>query len=395
MAGTFRDGRSPSVELGHQYVGGDGAAAVDSLLEGFRRRHRAIDVEGTRYDNLRLQVKSRILKGDPPEAWIGWPGGELRGYVDAGVAGDVTDLWEETDLADAIRPFAAESCRVDGSYYAVPITIHRVNDLYVHTARCEEVGLDPSAASGPADLVEALRSVAGETDAAPVLVPMSDPFAVLQLWEVTLLGLHGATTFERVAGGDAAAHRDAVRSALSTVADLASVAPDGSLYDSLTDANEAFRDGGGLVYPQGDWAGGAFVEADGFEYGVDWDRVPFPGTEDAYVLVQDAVVPSADAEGEGVDAFLEHAGSAGAQAEFNRLKGSLPPRADAPMDAFTEFGRDQERLLERSRHQPKTVAHGLSVTPAQLVDLKSAVAEFVDSWDVDGTADEMVRILAE
>jgi glucose/mannose transport system substrate-binding protein len=56
-----------------------------------------------------------------------------------------------------------------------------------------------------------------------------------------------------------------------------------------------------------------------------------------------------------------------------------------------EFARDQVRDLDRASEQPQSIAHGLSVTTAQLVDLKSAIVEFVGTWDVDAVTGQLVE----
>ncbi|MFB6073389.1 MAG: ABC transporter substrate-binding protein [Haloarculaceae archaeon] len=392
MSTGLQGQRADALELAHHYVGGDGAAALGALLDGFRQRHGGIAVEETQYDSHRLQIKSRILRSDPPDVWTGWPGGEIEGYVDANTVADITDLWEESDMLDQYRPVVADASRVDGDLYAVPVTIHRINDLYVHADRASELGVDPTDASDPAELASLLESATAGTDAPGILLPMSDPFPVLQLWEVSLLGRQDHRTFQAITDGNAAANRSAIADALEQVTAFADLAPDESLYDDLTDANAEFVDGEVPVYPQGDWAAGVFVEETGFEFEREWHRVPFPGTESMYAVVMDAFIPSAESDSAALETFLQYVGSADAQERFARNKGSIPPRKDASMDGFSDFGRDQYRDLDRSREQPQSITHGLSVTPAQLVDLKSAMAQFVDHWDVEATTNELIDV---
>jgi glucose/mannose transport system substrate-binding protein len=365
------------------------------MLDDFRQNHSDVQLQESQYDNLRLQVKSRILRQDPPDIWTGWPGGELRKYVDAGVAADITDLWKRTGMDRQMRSVAADTVSVDGSVHAIPVAIHRVNDLYLHTEAVEEAGIDPSSASDPAELAEVLRQAAKETDGVGLLLPMSDPFTVLQLWEVVLLGMADHRTYKEITDGNAAANRRAIQRALDILVEYNEITPEDSLYHSMVDANEQFMDGQSPVYPQGDWAGGVFVEEDGFEFGRDWDRIAFPGTERMYGVVEDSFIPSAQSESDGLETFLEHLGSTGPQAEFNRLKGSIPARSDASVDGFSEFGRSQAQAMDRSTEQPQSITHGLATTPAQLINLKSAIASFVDTMDVDATTDEMVDIFEQ
>lgn len=395
MSGGFQRERTGTLELVHHYIGGDGAAALDALLEGFRERHGSITVRETQYDNMRLQVKSRILGQDPPDAWTGWPGGELDGYVDVNVAADITEVWEESDMVSNYRSVVADAAMQDGNYFAVPIAVHRINDLYLHSETVDAAGIDPETASNPTDLVEMLGQVADETEGPGILLPMADPFPVLQLWEVTLLGLFDHRTFEAITDGNAGRYRNEIQQALEHIAEFAELAPDDAIYSGLTDANEHFIDGAAPVYPQGDWAAGVFNDTAEFEFGTDWDRIPFPGTENMFGVVLDCVIPSAEADMDTLSSFLAYAGSTDGQERFSRKKGSLPARTDTSMQGFNEFSRSQKEQFDRSTEQPQTITHGLSVTPGQLVDLKSAIASFIDSWDERETTEEMVAIFDE
>lgn len=392
MSPGSQSDRRGGVELAHHYVGGDGAAALSAFLDGFSDSHPGVTLTGTQYDSLRLRVKSRILRRDPPSLWTGWPGAEMADYAAAGVLADVTDVWESSGMVDAYRPVVAEASRLDERYYTVPITVHRINDLYVNRRALADADVDVAGASSPTDLVGVAERIADETGGPGILLPMADPFAVLQLWEVTLLGLTDAATHADVTAGNARDHRTALRRSLEHVVAFADVATDRALYQDLTDANEQFTDGLAPLYPQGDWAAGEFDERAGFAYGDDWDRVPFPGTEDCYAVVLDTLFQSTAVEGDAVETVLAYAGSASTQESFARRKGSLPARRDVSMEGFGAFARDQHQQLDRSRSQPLSLTHGLSVTPAQLVDLKGLIVDFIDTWDVEAATRELIEI---
>lgn len=387
--GTGRE-RSDAIELVHYHVGGDGQRALEAFLEGYRAR-RATPVESTTYDNTRLQVKVRILTGDPPDVWTDWPGATLRAYTDANALADVSAIFESTGMADNYRDVALEAARVEGVCHAVPYSMHRINDLYVNVDRADAMGVSPDDAETPREFARQLSEVAQE-DAAAYLLPMKEPWPVLQLWEVVLLGQYDHKTFEEVIAGRSARHRDAIQDCLDIVATIAEVAPDDAAYTSLVDANERFIAGKAPVYAQGDWVGGVFVDADGFTYEEDWRRVAFPGTEDMYVVNMDAMAPSSEAEMDAIRPFLEHAGSTDGQIAFTRAKGSLPTRTDAPTDELSAFGQDQAREIKRTQTQPQSIAHGLAVTPRTRIELLDVIASFLTDWDSTAAAEAIVDV---
>lgn len=391
MSGRTQRGRSKTLELAHHYVGGDGATALQAFVEGFRSTHTDVTFEETQYDNMRLRVKGRILDEQPPDLWTGWPG-EVQTYADVEVVADITDIWESTDLRSNYRSAAVDASQVDGRFYTVPTAVHRFNDLYLHTSTVEAAGIEPQRASDPGELIEMLRQVDERIDGSGFMLPMADPFTVLQLWEVVLLGLEDHRTFEQITGGNAARNRDAIQRALEHVIEFANLSSDDALYHAMTDANQYFIDGAAPVYAQGDWAAGVFSDTDGFEYGTDWERIPFPGTENQFGVVMDSLIPHVDADTDTLHEFLTYAGSPKAQETFNQRKGSLPARADVSMDGFSPFAQSQKDELDRAREQPQSITHGLSVTPLELVDLKSIIAEFIDTWDTEATTDQMVEV---
>ncbi|MUV89517.1 extracellular solute-binding protein [Halapricum sp. CBA1109] len=134
------------VELLHRLVGGDGATALSAFLEGFTDRHSDVPLEDVTDENLSLTVKSRILKESPPDVWIEWPGKNLSPYVDAGVLADVDDVWEGRDMARQYLDGPRKAARFDGTYRAVPLNIHRINNLFYNADLVAEAGVDPAGA---------------------------------------------------------------------------------------------------------------------------------------------------------------------------------------------------------------------------------------------------------
>ena len=378
-------------ELLHRMVGGDGEAAMEALLSGFQSRHPDVSLGDVTNENLSLAVKSRILKETPPDLWIEWPGKNLFPYVEANVLADISDVWNQSDMERQYLDGPRGASEFDGVYHAVPLNIHRINNLFYNVDLAVEAGIDPSSASSPREFVEMLRQAEAETGQVGMLFPMKNPWTVLQLWETVLLGEHGHDVYKAVSDGRASANRQAIADALDIVGSYADLATDDALYMSLTDANERFIEGESTFFHQGDWAAGAYTETDGFTYGSDWEHVPFPGTEGEYAMNMDAVIASSMTDNEdAVGTFLQYAGSADGQRRFNQKKGSIPPRTDVSMGEFNAFLQGQHKAFQSSRSQPLSITHGLGVRPDQLIELKTAMSSFVAEWDIDAATQEVV-----
>jgi glucose/mannose transport system substrate-binding protein len=367
---------------------------MNALLTGFQERHPEVTLEDVTDENLSLAVKSRILKENPPDVWVEWPGKNLLPYVEANVLADVSGVWTDSDMERQYLDGPREAAEFDGAYHAVPLNIHRINNLFYNVDMAVEAGIDPSKASGPRQFIEMLRQAEAETGTVGMLFPMKNPWTALQLWETVLLGEHGHDVYHDVTDGQAAANREAIADSLEIVSAYADLATDDALYMSLTDANARFIDGESAFFHQGDWAAGAYTETDGFRYGSDWEHVPFPGTEGTYAMNMDAVIASEATENEdAVETFLRYVGSADGQRRFNQKKGSIPPRTDVSMRQFTEFLKEQHQAFQSSRSQPLSITHGLGVRPDTLIELKTAISSFVAEWNVERATTEMVAAL--
>ncbi|WP_324758251.1 ABC transporter substrate-binding protein [Haloarcula sp. GH36] len=389
-------GGHADIELLHRLVGGDGGAALDALLDGFTQQHPNVPLGDVTNENLSLTVKSRILKEDPPDVWIEWPGKNLKPYTDAGVVDDLSAIWTDGNMEQNYLDGPKDAARIDDTYRAVPLNIHRINNLFVNASLADEVGVDPARIDSPSAFAEELERIDAETDHVGMLFPMKNPWTVLQVFETVLLGEQGHDTYRAISDGRASTHRREIVQALEIVQRYGAVATEDRAYLSLTDANERFIEGESVFFHQGDWAAGAYTETDGFDYHSEWSHVPFPGTEGYYAMNMDSVVSAADTDApDAVETFLRYVGSADGQRRFNRKKGSIPPRTDVDTGQFTPFLQEQQRAFQQSRGQPLSITHGLGVRPDQLIELKTAVSAFVSTWDVESAADSVITALEQ
>jgi len=375
--------------------GDDTKSGIDYLLEGFRSEHPEVTIElnVVSADIADLEVKTRILRQLSPDMWMQWPGQNLRPFLEADLLMDLSDVWERGGLASHFSEGARRVVSFDGTYRALPMTLHRANDLFYNPALLERAGVSPDRLSSPTEFLEALETIEQETDASGMALPMRNPWPVLQVWETVLLAEHGHDVYRAVTSGGARANSQAVRDALEWIERFIEFTPEGAVYSSLMDACYQFIDGEVALFPQGDWLSG-ILEAEGMHYRDGWEHAPFPGTEGYYVVVMDAFVVASDtANPAATTTFVEYAASEEAQVAFNRSKGSIPPRTDVSTEEFPPFLQSQQRAFTRSSEQPFSTAHGLAVTPTQFVELKSTIATLLVERDVDRAARQLVAVL--
>jgi glucose/mannose transport system substrate-binding protein len=370
-------GGSSEVELLHGWSGGDGQAAFDALLEGFREEYSDVDVNanaigGSGNTTLNARINTRLGNDNPPSSWAEWPGQNLIQFTDEDLLESIgEDVWSQNDMEEAYLEGPKQAARPDGSYVCVPTNIHRINNLFYNKNVVEDAGIDPESLETPADLVEASATVEEETDAIGFAHAMTNPWTTLELWACVFLGEHGHDAYEAFTNGEGDV--DKVQSSLETVAELSEYFNSDAGTVGFQEANQYVIDGEAAFFDQGDWAAQMYISQEGFEFETDWGHVPFPGTEGLYSLNMDSWVYPADAPSpEGTKQWLTYCGTKDAQVRFNTNKGSIPPRADVSTEEFGPFQTSQMEEFSDSDAQPYSIAHGLATSPEVLNNLKQA-----------------------
>ena len=377
------------LEIVHWWTAGGEKDAYNALLDGFREAQPDIEIvdnpapggAGSAIDTV---IQNRVIDGNPPSTFQIWPGQALTPYTDEGLLEPIGDsVWDE-EMRDAYLDGVLDLAQPAGNLVAVPINIHRLNNLFYNVSVLDDAGVDPTAIADPQGLLDAMETVAAETDATPMAHQTQAPWSSLQLWENVFIGQQNVEEYQTLLGGDVASMEDAVRSALDTLASYADYYPEDAGSISWDQGNNDVIAGDAAFLHQGDWAAGQYGSAEDFAFGDDWDMVAFPGTEGVYHSVIDSFVfPTNNPSPEATEAFLNYAGTVDAQERFNPVKGSIPPRTDVPMDEFGDFLTRQFEDFQNSDAQPPTIAHGTGVAPAIQSSLSEVFANFNGSLDVD------------
>ena len=390
--GDDGSGGGNELELLHAWSSGDGNAAIEALIEGFQEEHPDVEfaeepVNGAARSNLDQVISNKLQANDPPSTFQSWPGKHLETY-DGALADIEEEIWTD-DLKENYLAGPQEQAQYDGRYVTVPLNIHRINNLFYNTGVLEEAGVDAESLSSASDVVGACETIAAETDAVPFAHQTSGTWSTVQLWETILLGEAGIDGYESFINGDG--DTEQVQSALESVVELSEYYPNDSSSISFTEANTMVMDGDAAFIHQGDWAAGAYSNADGFAYGDDWGQVTYPGTSGSYLLNMDSFPYMANNPSpEATRQFLSYCGTAEGQVLFNAEKGSIPPRSDADVSALNEFQQDQFEDFNNADNQPPSVEHGLAVSPGVKTNISSAFSGFLEDYDAAATADALI-----
>ena len=397
--GTTDDGgeaEAGELEIVHWWTAGGEEDAYNALLDGFREEHPDVEIvdnpapggAGSAIDTV---IQNRVLDGNPPSTFQIWPGQALTPYTDEGLLEDIGDSVWDDEMREAYLDDIVDLSQPGGDLVAVPINIHRLNNLFYNVEVLEEADVDATDIDDPQGVLDALEAVDENTDAVPMAHQTQAPWSTLQLFEAVFLGQQGTDDYLSFVEGDVESLEDEVRAALELLSEYADYYPEDAGSISWDQGNDRLIEGEAAFLHQGDWAAGQYEAADGFEFGEDWDMVPFPGSDGIYHSVIDSFVfPTNNPSPEATEQFLNYAGTVDAQERFNPIKGSIPPRTDVPTDDFGPFLSRQIDDFDASDTQPPTIAHGTAVVPAVQSELEEAFANFNDNLDID-TAYEAIR----
>ncbi|MFB6268623.1 MAG: ABC transporter substrate-binding protein [Halobacterium sp.] len=395
---TTQSSSGQELEIVHWWTAGGEKDALNALIEGFKEKHPEVTVTnnpapGGAGSALDTEIQSRIINENPPSTFQIWPGKALNTYLESDVLVDISDSVWDSGMRDAYLDGVKQmSQSSNGEYVAVPLNIHRLNNLFYNVSVLEEAGVDPSSLDSPSALLDAMKTIDEQTDAAPMAHQTQAVWSTLQMWEDVLIGHAGVDVYQDVLAGNISDHETAVKESLQMVADFRQYFNEDAGSIAWDQANAKVIEGNAAFIHQGDWAAGQYKAAGDFEFEADWNNIPFPGTSGTYHVVADSfVMPTSNPSPKATEKWLSYAGSVDGQERFNPIKGSIPPRTDVPNDEFGPFLTAQREDFDNSDAQPPTIAHGTGVTPQVKSNVEGAFSSFIGSWNVDNTYSELTN----
>jgi raffinose/stachyose/melibiose transport system substrate-binding protein len=114
---------------------------LENAIKRFEQANPGVHIVPSLYENEPFKTKLKTVSGDDfPDVFRNWGGGWLKGFVDAGLAADITDDVKgiESIIGDANKNFAA----FDGKIYGLP---YMVSDtlLYYNKEIFDKYNLQP------------------------------------------------------------------------------------------------------------------------------------------------------------------------------------------------------------------------------------------------------------
>ena len=376
------------LEVTHWWTSGGEANAVSKFAEAWNATGNtwldgAIAGGG---DTARPIMISRILGGDPMDAFQFNHGRQAEELIEAGLMLDLTDVAEAEGWKNIVNPSnLLDACTYEGRIYCAPVNIHSWQWMWVSHKFYEDAGLPV-----PTNWTEFAAS-------APDLVAQGKlPLAMGgQSWQQ--YGAFGVMAIA-VAGNDAwlAVNRDknaevAAGPEYAKVFEAAAQAREWSRGTNVQDWNQATNmviTGQAGAQIMGDWAQGEFALA-GQVAGKDYSCLPGLGLNAVLDTGGDAFYFPAQDDPEVTAAQKQLAAlllSPAVQVSFNAAKGSLPIRGDVDMGAVNDCTRKGLELLASGNILP---AGTVLLSPDTNQQVNDLMTEF---WSTDmAAADAQAR----
>jgi len=352
-AGAGTQAADPKPEVIHWWTSSSEAAAVRTIADAYRKQGGVwADTAIAGADQARAVAINRIVGGNPPMAAQFNTTKQFTDLIEQGMLNNVDDVAQKEGWDKFLPEPLLNVIRVKGHYYAVPVNIHMQSWIWYSKAAFKKAGI----AKEPASMDELFAAL--DKLKAAGMVPLAHGG---QSWQENILFL---AMLAHVGGTDLylkvlrdrdqnAINSEAFKKVLTTFKRLQTYVDNGSPGRNWNDATAMVISGKAGVQVMGDWAKGEFAAAKmtaGKEYGciagfnakspylIQGDAFVFPKTTNVQQIKYQKLLASTIV-------------SPTTQVSFNKLKGSIPIRADVDASSMDECARIGLAIMkDRSRH---------------------------------------------
>ena len=116
-------------------------ATMEAVIARFQAEHPDLNIETTVIDREEYKTQIRnFLTANPPDVATWYAANRMRPYVDAGLFEDVSDLWNEPEIAENLASTKG-AMTIDGKQWGVPYTYYQWG-VYYRKDIYEELGLN-------------------------------------------------------------------------------------------------------------------------------------------------------------------------------------------------------------------------------------------------------------
>ncbi|MFT3924511.1 MAG: ABC transporter substrate-binding protein [Myxococcales bacterium] len=363
--------RYPNVSIYNLAVSNEDAPYVMAERFGFKcTAKRTLD---TTVDCRR----DESITPDPVDL-MQWNLGDVkRVWIDQGVKFTALDaVLDEENVVDQLLPEAREAVTVDGEIIALPVGIHRNNNLIYNRDVLDVAGVDPEGLETWEDFIAACDKV--QTSGKTCLATGTQGWIMNILFGNVVAMTMGAQGYVDYYSGKSSADDPKLAEAVQNFDLLMRkyVGKTAELPGGWDEACAKLQDGKAAFYLHGDWAVG-LLKARG------WDSTNFgvmasPGSQGLFLFGVDGfLLPEGSMHGDAALEVIRTWSSPEALAAFSKAKGATPPRKDVDLTDDPLANGTYQDLLKAEYPLPENDRGVKFETLAEYVTGKKTVADIL------------------
>jgi glucose/mannose transport system substrate-binding protein len=377
------------LEMFSWWTTGGEEAGLKAMYALYKKDHPNVDivnqaVAGAAGSDAKAVLKSRMLGGDPPDAFQVHMGHELLdGYVAADQVEPLDDLYKSEGFDTAFPKGVLDIVSGKGKdgamhFWSVPVNIHRANVLWYNKKLFTDNNL-----TAPATFDDFFKVADALKAKGVTALALGDkvPFASAHLFETILIGTLGPDAYKGLWSGATKWDDAKVTDALNNFKKMLGYINSDHAALTWDQANDQLIAGKAGMTIMGDWVDADYKAKKFTDYG--WANAP--GTAGIYDALSDTfALPKGAKDHDNALAWLKLAGSRVGQDAFNPLKGSIPARTDAGQGDYDAYLKSAITDWKKDTIVP-SVVHGAAAKDGWVQAYTDAINAFVTAQDVPAT----------
>ena len=315
-------------------------AATEALIADFEAANPEIDIVLTNFDHEAYKNAIRnFLTADPPDLANWYAANRMRPFVEAGLFADISDVWAENGLTEALAS-SVPSSTIDGKQYAIPYTYYQWG-IYFNRDAYAAAGVEAPGPDGVTWEQFLANCEAFKAAGIDCLTTSSlEQWPVAGVFDYLSLRTNGYQFHNDLAAGKISWTSPEARAVFAEFAKLQPFVSEGHAAIKWQDAAALLVQGKAANFVMGNFAVGVFKEG-----GMTNDNLGFmvfpeitPGIPRAEEAPTDTIHLTSGAKNpEDAKKFLAFMASAEAQTKWNAAVGQLPTNKNATVDAADPF----------------------------------------------------------